>query len=411
MTKERQRFIDNLLKCSWQQRQLLTFSQSFSVICRMKKFLLSAIVAISVLFASAQNDEYYMFVGTYTSPGKSEGIYVYKFNTSTGESVPVSSIATQNPSYLSISPNEKYVYAVHEVDSKVPGGGQVSSFTFNKTDGKLSLVNSQSSGGNNPCYVQVDNTGRWVFAGNYSSGTLSVYSVNNDGSLGSPNTIQHAGTGPDKQRQEGPHVHCTVISPDNKWLYVPDLGIDKVMIYKFDDKTGKLTNNAKDGFVAAEPGGGPRHITFAPNKKYAYLIQELAGQVAAYQYKKGDLKLIQRISTIDSTKKGTPGSADIHVSPDGKFLYGSNRGNLNDLVWYNIDPSNGKLAVAGHQSTLGRTPRNFNIDPSGNYLLVANQGSNEIVVFKRNKSTGALTDTGKRIPVGQPVCIKWMKIN
>ena len=379
----------------------------------MKRLLLSAIVVFSALFALAQDNEYYMLVGTYTStrPGGSEGVYVYRFNTSTGESVKVSSVAIQNPSYLSVSPNEKYVYAVQEVDSKVQGGGQVSSFTFNKTDGRLTPVNTQSSGGNNPCYVQVDNTGKWVFVGNYSSGTLSVYSVNNDGSLGSPATIQHSGIGPNKQRQEGPHVHCTVISPDNKWLYVPDLGIDKVMIYKFDEKTGKLTNNAKDGFAAAESGAGPRHITFAPNKQFAYVIYELAGQVAAYQYKKGGLKLIQRISTIDTTQKPNPGSADIHVSPDGKFLYASNRGNLNNIAWYKIDPSSGKLTVAGFQSTLGKTPRNFNIDPSGNYLLAANQGSNEIVVFKRDKNTGALTDTGKRISVGQPVCIKWVKIN
>jgi len=379
----------------------------------MKRLLLSAIVAFSALFALAQDNDYYMLVGTYTStrPGGSEGVYVYRFNTSTGESVKVSSVAIQNPSYLSVSPNEKYVYAVQEVDSKVQGGGQVSSFTFNKTDGRLTPVNTQSSGGNSPCYVQVDNTGKWVFVGNYSSGTLSVYSVNNDGSLGSPATIQHSGTGPNKQRQEGPHVHCTVISPDNKWLYVPDLGIDKVMIYKFDEKTGKLTNNAKDGFAAAESGAGPRHITFAPNKQFAYVIYELAGQVAAYQYKKGGLKLIQRISTIDTTQKPNPGSADIHVSPDGKFLYASNRGNLNNIAWYKIDPSSGKLTVAGFQSTLGKTPRNFNIDPSGNYLLAANQGSNEIVVFKRDKNTGALTDTGKRISVGQPVCIKWVKIN
>lgn len=378
----------------------------------MKKFLFSTIVAFSALFAIGQDNEYYMFVGTYTSPGKSEGIYVYKFNTSTGESAPVSSVPIQNPSYLSISPNEKYLFSVQEVDAKVPGGGKVSSFSFNKEDGKLTQINTQSSGGDNPCYVQVDNTGKWVFVGNYSSGTLSSYAVNNDGSLGAPSTIRHAGTlGPNKQRQEGPHVHCTVVSPDNKWLYVPDLGLDKVMIYKFDSKTGKLTNNAKSGFAVAASGAGPRHITFAPNNKYAYVIHELAGQVAAYQYRKGDLKLLQRISTWDTTKKATPGSADIHVSPDGKFLYGSNRGNLNDLVWYNIDPTSGKLTEAGHQSVLGRTPRNFNIDPSGKFLLVANQGTNEIVVFKRDKSTGALTDTGKRIAVGQPVCIKWMKIN
>ena len=376
----------------------------------MKRLLLFAIVAINALLTSAQNNEIYMLVGTYTSPGKSEGIYVYKFNTLTGESTPVSSAPIQNPSYLSISPNEKYVYAVQEVDAKVPGGGKVSSFTFNKADGKLSPINTQSSGGDNPCYVQVDNTGKWIFVGNYSSGTLSTYALNKDGSLGAPITISHTGTGPNKQRQEGPHVHCTVISPDNKWLFVPDLGIDKVMIYGFDSKNGKLANDPSTGFAAAEPGAGPRHITFAPNKKYAYLIHELNGQVAAYKYKNGTLDLIQRIPSTDTAKKGFAGSADIHVSPDGKFLYASNRGSFNDPAWYSINSSSGMLTLGGFQSTLGRTPRNFNIDPTGNYLLAANQGSNEIVVFKLDKSTGALTDTGKRIAVGQPVCIKWMKI-
>jgi 6-phosphogluconolactonase len=199
-----------------------------------------------------------------------------------------------------------------------------------------------------------------------------------------------------------------MISPDNKWLYVPDLGLDKVMIYQFDDKSGKLSPG-KQPYVAAEPGAGPRHFVFNPNGKYAYLIHELNGQVAAYKYKKGELTLIERVSSTDPAKKGFAGSADIHLSPDRKFLYASNRGDFNDLVWYKIEQSTGKLSVAGFQSTLGKTPRNFDMDPSGNFLLAANQGSNEIVIFQRNKTTGALTDTGKRIAVGQPVCIKRMK--
>jgi 6-phosphogluconolactonase len=375
----------------------------------MKRLILLALSTFTSMLATAQENEHYLLIGTYTSSGKSEGIHVYKFNSITGESVKVSSIATSNPSYLSISPDEKFVYAVHEVDSRTPKGGEISAFAFDKKEGKLSLLNSEPSGGDHPCYVQVDKTGKWVFAGNYTSGSLSVYPVKADGTLGAPSVTQHRGSGPNKQRQAGPHVHCTMISPDNKWLYVPDLGMDKVMIYQFDGKSGKLTPG-KQPYVAAEPGGGPRHFVFNPNGKFAYLIEELSGKVAAYKYRNGDLMFIQRVPSTDTAKKGFAGSADIHVSPDQKFLYASNRGDFDNIAWFKIQPATGKLSMAGIQSTLGKTPRNFDMDPSGNFLLAANQGSDEIVIFQRDKKTGAITYTGKRIAVGQPVCIKWMKV-
>jgi 6-phosphogluconolactonase len=389
---------------------MLTFAQSFSVIWRMERLILFALSVYISMLTTAQENEHYLLIGTYTSSGKSEGIHVFKFNSNTGESVKVSSIATSNPSYLSISPDEKFVYAVHEVDSRTPKGGEISAFAFDKKEGKLSFLNSEPSGGDHPCYVQVDKTGKWVFAGNYTSGSLSVYPVKADGTLGAPSITRHRGSGPNKDRQAGPHVHCTMVSPDNKWLYVPDLGMDKVMIYQFDDKSGKLSPG-KQPYVSAEPGGGPRHFVFNPNGKFAYLIEELSGQVAAYKYKNGALTFMERVPSTDPAKKGYAGSADIHLSPDQEFLYASNRGDFDDIVWYKIKPSTGKLSVAGFQSTLGKTPRNFNIDPSGNFLLAANQNSDEIVIFQRNKTTGALTDTGKRITVGQPVCLKWMRIN
>ncbi len=373
----------------------------------MKNLILAFILPILLLAGGAK--ENYLVVGTYTGE-KSEGIYVYRFNSNDGTYKEISHVKTSNPSFVVVSPDEKYVYAVHE-NGKNGQGGDISAFSFDKKTGVLTLINQQPTGGAHPCYVDIDKTGKWIFAGNYSSGSLSVFPANADGSLGTVSThIEHKGSGKVKGRQDNPHVHCTLVSPDNKWLYVPDLGIDKVMIYAFDASTGKLTPGPQE-FAESQPGGGPRHITFHPNGKFAYLVEELSGQVVAYQFQGGMLKLLQRISTTPQGQPGFAGSADIHVSPDGKFLYASNRGDFNSIAIYKLDPKSGKLTSVGFQSTLGTAPRNFNLDPTGNYLLVGNQNNDEIVVFKRNKKTGLLTDTGKRIGVGKPVCLKWIGLN
>jgi 6-phosphogluconolactonase len=375
----------------------------------MKKIFTIILCVIAVIHLNAQSSENYLLVGTYTSSGKSNGIYVLKFNSKTGEAILVDSAITNNPSFISVSPNEKFVYAVHEVERNGQGG-EISAFTFNKKKGALGLINKEPSGGDHPCYVQVDKTGKWIFVANYTSGSLSVLPVTANGGLGKATTvIQQTGSGPNKERQDKPHVHCTMISPDNKWLFVSDLGTDKVMIYSFNAKTGTLIP-AKQPFYAAEPGAGPRHFTFHPNKKYAYLVEEMGGHVVAFDYKNGQLTEVQRIATTPEGQAGFPGSADIHVSPDGRFLYASNRGDFNTIVYYHIDETTGKLSGPGYQSALGKVPRNFNFDPTGNFLLAANQGSDEIVIFKRDKETGALTDTGQRISVGMPVCIKWIGI-
>jgi 6-phosphogluconolactonase len=201
-----------------------------------------------------------------------------------------------------------------------------------------------------------------------------------------------------------------VLSADNRFLFVPDLGIDKVMMYAFNAATGKLTP-AKQRFAKSVDGSGPRHFTFHPNNKYAYLIEELSGTVETFQYNNGSLKNIQRISTMPAGDTSFAGSADIHVSPDGKFLYASNRSTANTLAIFKVNQQNGKLTFIAHQSTMGQTPRNFNFDPTGNFLLAANQNSDQVVIFKRDKMTGLLTDTGKRIDVGKPVCLKWININ
>jgi 6-phosphogluconolactonase len=368
----------------------------------MKKIALLLLIIPSFVLAQKK---LYLLIGTYTS-GKSEGIYVYDFNTATGDNSFVSVVKTSNPSFLAVSPNKKYVYAVNEnADStKFTVGGNISAFSFNK--GLLTQINKQPSGGKHPCYVAIDKTGRWVFAGNYSSGTVGLLHANSNGSLDTlKQIIQHQGSGPNKERQQGPHVHSTVLSGDNKFLYVPDLGIDKVMVYSFDNKKGILKANSS---MASDAGNGPRHFTFSTNNKFAYLMEEMTGTVVSYKILNGKLIFNQRINALPADFKGKMGSADIHVAPDGKFLYCSNRGESNTISIFSIHPTDGKLTLIGHQSTLGNTPRNFNFDPSANFLLVANQDGN-IVIFKRDKQTGLLTDTGKRIDVPNPVCIQWIQ--
>ena len=370
------------------------------------KYTVSLLLLLSSFSVFAQKN-YYLLAGTYTR-GKSTGIYVYDFDGRDGSARIVDSVQTSNPSYLAVAPDQKEVYAVSEV---VRGGnsGQVKAFSFNRKTGHLSLVNGEPSMGDNPCYIAVDKTGKWVFVGNYTSGTLALLPIEKNGRLGTPITsFAHKGHGPNPDRQEGPHVHSTVISPDNRWLFVPDLGVDSLVAYAFDAGIGSL-KRSPDHSVKLADGSGPRHFDFHPNKKWAYLIQEMAGTITAFSYSKGRLKVIQTISTLPPGYAGTFTSADVHVSRDGKFLYASNRDSSNTIAIFRIDQRNGTLSLAGHQPCLGRTPRNFNFDPSGNYLLVANQNSDDIVVFSIDHRTGLLSDTGKRIWIGSPVCVKWIE--
>ena len=348
---------------------------------------------------------YYLLVGTYTG-GKSTGLYVYDFNTNDGSVRMVDSVQTPNPSYVAVAPNQKFIYAVSETQ-RGNYSGKVRSFSFDKKTGKLNFINEGASVGDNPCYLIVDKTGRWVIVGNYTSGTLAVLPISNDGSLGEAvSNYRHWGKGVNTQRQEAPHVHSTVLSPDNKYLFVQDLGIDKIIVYSFNENTGAIT--PKDS-VKLQDGSGPRHFTFHPNGKWAYVVQEMSGTVTAFGYQKGRLKNMQTISALPQGFDKSFSSADIHVSNDGKFLYASTRDAANILTIFKIDQKTGRLSVVGQQPVLGKTPRNFNFDPGGNYLLVANQNSNNVVVFKVDRKTGLLTDTGNRIDVGNPVCLKWIE--
>jgi 6-phosphogluconolactonase len=371
----------------------------------MKKLIGSLLLFFPLAIFAQEN---YLLIGTYTG-GKSEGIYVYKFNSATGDNSFVSVVKSSNPSFLAISPNQKFVYAVNEnADStRFTVSGNISAYSFDKKKGILTEINKQPSGGKHPCYVAIDKTGQWVFAGNYTSGSIGLLHANKDGSLDTlKQIIQHSGSGPNADRQKGPHVHSTNLSADNKYLYVPDLGIDKVMIYSFDKTKGSLKYKTE---APSTPGNGPRHMSFSPNNKFAYLMEEMSGTVVCYKISNGSLQMQQRISALPADFKGAIGSADIHISPDGKFLYCSNRGDANTISIFSVDATTGKLTLKGDQSTLGKTPRNFNFDPSGNFLLVANQNTDDIFIFKIDKKTGMLTDTGKKINVGNPVCLKWIK--
>lgn len=361
------------------------------------------LLILSGLHAQVMAD-YFLIIGTYTT-APTDGIEVYRFDSKKGKFEFANRTPIQNPSYLALSPDQKYLYSVSETGN--PNGGGVTAFSFDNRSGLLSKINNQPSSGNHPCYVSVHKNGKWVAAGNYSTGNLVYYPVTKDGSIGTATMIQHKGSSVVKGRQDGPHLHSTVFSPDFKYLLTPDLGLDKVMIYKLKSGGGIIPDNP--GFVSLKPGAGPRHLEFHPNGKWAYLMEEMSGYVTALKYNKGTLSVIQTINGHSADFKGTVGSADIHVSPDGKFVYCSNRGESNTIGIFRVNPSDGSLTLAGHQSTMGKTPRNFSIDPTGNYLLAANQNTNDVVIFRRDKMTGLLTDTGDRITVNKPVCLKWAK--
>jgi 6-phosphogluconolactonase len=355
---------------------------------------------------TSKNNQYDLVVGTYTNKDKTNGIHVYAFNGKTGEFTFKSKMGdVRNPSFLSVSGDKKNVYAASEAGA---GAGRVYAYSFDVTTGNLALLNSVSSGGDGPCYVSLDAQKKFVFVGNYSGGSLSAIPIKADGSLSEDiQTIQHEGSSVMKDRQDKPHVHSTLVSPDDHYLLVPDLGTDKVNIYAIDkSKQQPLTPGAQP-FASVKPGTGPRHLAFHPNGKYAYLVQEMEGSVTAFAYHEGKLDAIQSITMLSEGFTGKVGAADIHVSPDGQFLYASNRGDANDIVIYGIDAA-GKLTYAGRQSTLGNTPRNFAIDPSGHFLLAANQNSDDIIIFRRDQKTGLLTATGTKIQVDKPVCLKFV---
>jgi len=354
------------------------------------------------------SQEFYLFIGPYTNNG-GKGIYVYRFSASTGALSPVSiAEGVENPSYLAPSADGHYLYSVNQYHGEKPSG--VSAFSFDKIKGELHLLNKQPAD-DGTAYISVDASGKWVMVANYTAGSLQAYPLNTDGTIKpASQTITHTGHGLDTGRQKSPHVHSVIFSPDGHFLCAPDLGIDQVTVYKFNAAaTASPLSPASPAFAATMPGTGPRHIVFHPTLPYAYLAEELGGSVSAFGYKNGRLQPLQHISAHPVGFKGRKSSADIHISPDGRFLYVSNRGDANTIAIYAIAPGNGKLELKGFQPVMGATPRNFMIDPTGNWLLVANQDSNNVVEFKRDMQTGLLTATGVQVHIPNPVCLKMVE--
>jgi 6-phosphogluconolactonase len=356
-----------------------------------------------------QAGELLVYVGTYTA-GKSEGIYLYRLNLSSGELKHVATTkGVKDPSFLALSPSRRYLYAVNEVEEFAgKKSGALSAFAVDQRTGELSLLNQQPSEGGAPCYVVVDQTGRFVLVANYSGGNVAVLPVRSDGSLGEATDVkQHLGSSVNAQRQKGPHAHCIELDPANRFAYACDLGTDKIMIFRFDKELGKLIPNGTP-WVKAKPGAGPRHLTFHPSGKYAYVVNEMHATVTAFAHDqiKGNLRELQTVPGLPRNPTRADSGADIHVSPDGRFLYSSNRGH-NSIAGFKINPRNGRLTFIAHESTGGKIPRNFAIDPTGEFLLVANQKSDNIVTFRRDRTTGRLSPTGHVAEVPSPVCLKF----
>lgn len=358
-----------------------------------------ALICIGQLWAQKSNS-YKILVGTYTQK-TSEGVYYVSIDKNSLKSDIIShSDKIDNPSFLDISKDKKHVYTVCETD-----GGSVQALNFNQATGQFKHSNIVSSGGAHPCHIALDKTGKWIFTGNYTGGSLAVLPVKVNGTVGEPTQIiQHYGSGPNKDRQEKPHVHSVNISPDNKNLFVADLGIDQVVNYAFDAKNGRLKEVQR---IKLTVGSGPRHFTFHPSLPYAYIIQELTGKVTLFSYQNGLLKKLEEVSTLPKGSKENNACADIHISPDGNFLYGSNRF-YDTIVTFSIDPKTGKLKQLSQTPVGGKVPRNFAISPDGKYVFVANQNTDNIVIFERNASTGLLKNSGKEINISMPVCIKFL---
>jgi 6-phosphogluconolactonase len=349
-----------------------------------------------------------IYIGTYTS-GKSEGIYGYQFDPQSGALTRVNSIKSTNPSFLAIDRSKRYLYAVNEVGEYLgkPSGG-VSAYMIERPNLNLRLLNEQATQGADPCHLSVDSKRKVLLVANYTGGNVTVLPIRPDGTLGMVMDVeQHEGSGP-KEQQKGPHAHCIMLDRNERYAFASDLGIDKVMIYRFDRATGKLTP-AQQPFAELKSGAGPRHLTFHPNGKYLYVIDELDSTMTVFGYdeRNGTLTHVDTVSTLPSDFSGTSYCADVHVSQSGKFLYGSNRGH-NSIVVFEIDPRTGKLKLVQHISTAGDWPRNFTIDPSGAFLLVANQRSDNVVTFSIDPGTGQLKPTGHNESIPSPVCLRFL---
>ncbi len=371
--------------------------------------LLVCIVALAASACASKPRKVLVFVGAYTS-GESEGISVLELDTASGALTPVSvTTDVRNPSFLALDPGGRFLYAVSEVgDFEGQPTGGVVAFAIDRESGSLRRINARPSGGAGPCHLVVDQTGANVLVANYGGGSVAVLRVGPSGELVDTSAfVQHEGSSVNKRRQNAPHAHSINLDPSNRFAYAADLGIDRVLVYRFDPASGLLDPTPADGAVA--PGAGPRHLAFHPSGRWAYVINELHSTVTAFERDAADgtLRELQTISTLPDGFEGNNSTAEIRVHPSGRFLYGSNRGH-DSIAVFAIDPARGTLTPVEHEPTQGRTPRNFNIDPTGSFVLAANQRTDSIVVFRIDPTSGALEPTGHQVRVPTPVCVRFL---
>jgi 6-phosphogluconolactonase len=365
----------------------------------MRNRMLVTFAAMALSGLAAENLVYF---GTYTGP-KSQGIYVSRFDGATGTlTAPELAGELVRPSWLEVHPNGRFLYSVSELGND----GTVAAFAIDRNSGKLSLLNKVSSGGTGACHLAINKAGSLIFVANYNSGSVAAFRLVNDGSLGERTAfVQHEGSGVNQRRQRGPHAHAVVLSPDEKFLFVPDLGTDRYVAYRIANDGG--LSPADPPFATVKPGSGPRHFAFHPGGKFAYGLNEMGSSVTAFAYNgNGRLTEIATISTLPPDFGQENNCAEIEVDPSGRFVYASNRGH-DSVAVFAINPGTGSLQTIGHVSTQGKTPRNFKLAPSGKYLLAANQNSDNVVVFARDEKSGKLSATGQVIEVGSPVCIQF----
>lgn len=365
----------------------------------MKRILILSLFSIIFIQFHAQSTEYRLLIGTYTSNGKSEGIYSYKINVERGI-FEKQSVAKEmkNPSFLALTADKKYLYAVGESDKASRAGA----FAFNSKNATFRFINSSETKSKGPCYISASN--KHVFTANYGGGSISVFGRQPDGALSElQQLIVHTGSSINPERQTRPYVHQVLLTPDKKYLFANDLGTDFVTVYRYDENSTTQVLIPHDS-IKVKLGSGPRHMAISKDGKFAYLMQEVDGTVTAFSLKKGKLTIIQETTVITPQSGDEARAADIHLSPDGKFVYATNRGTASNITCFAVG-KDGKLTFVQQISTGGIGPRNFNLTPDGKYVFVANQNSDNIVVFQRDNKTGTLTNTGKIISVGAPVCL------
>jgi 6-phosphogluconolactonase len=379
----------------------------------MNRPLLFASLLLTASAPAAENPpagEYFVYFGTYTA-GTSKGIYAYRFEPDSAKLTALGPMAeAPNPSFLALSPNGRYLYAVNWKGSETVKGDTISAYAVEGRTGRLTFLNKVDSGGEMPTHLTVDRAGRMLMAVNYGSGSVSAFAIAQDGRLSARTSFdQHQGSSVVKSRQDGPHAHAVVLSGDNRFAFVADLGLDQLFSYRLDPSKARFTPNDPP-FTKVAAGAGPRHLAFRPDYRFLYANNEINSTVTTFVYDAaaGGLSEVQTVSTLPAGFSGTNSTAEIQTDAAGRFLYVSNRGH-DSIAVFAIDPPTGRLTAVEHVSTQGRTPRNFSLDPTGRYLFAANENSGTVVLFRVDANSGRLSPAGQVLEVPSPSCIIFLK--